>query len=263
MDNFRDKWCLISGASSGIGAEFARQLASRGAKLVLVARRQDRLDQLATELASQHGTESQVVCLDLTEPNAISQLQTSTVEVPVELLINNAGFGHYGDFHEMDRKRAVKMMQLNTQAVVELAHAFLPNMLERKSGAIINVASTSAFQAIPYMSLYSATKAFVLHFSEGLWAETRKKGVTIQALCPGFTKTEFFDSASLPQSVAFGTTTVQQVVSDSLNKLGKGKQYTVPGWINYVLAMSNRLVTRRLGAVRGAKMFHPKRHQKS
>ena len=134
-------------------------------------------------------------------------------------------------------------------------------MLDQKNGAIINVASTSAFQAVPYMSLYAATKAFVLHFSEGLWAETRKKGVKIQALCPGFTKTEFFDEASLPHSVAFGTKTVEEIVTHSLDALAKNQQYTIPGWKNYLVAMSNRLVPRKTAAIRAAKSMHPKKHQ--
>ncbi|MFK7819012.1 MAG: SDR family NAD(P)-dependent oxidoreductase [Planctomycetaceae bacterium] len=257
MRDLKDKWSLVTGASSGIGAEFARQLAARGSKLVLVARREERLQTLSDELS----TESRVVAIDLLEDDAIEKLHLATTDIDIALLVNNAGFGDYGPFTDIEPDRAVNMVQLNIQKLVELTHAFLPHMIENKHGAIINLASTSAFQAVPFMSLYAATKAFVLHFSEGLWAETRKKGVTVQALCPGFTKTEFFDQANLPSSVAFGTKSVEDVVSSSLNALAKGRQYNIPGWVNYVVSMSNRFVTRRLGAVNGAKMFNPKRHK--
>ena len=256
MRDFTEKWSLVTGASSGIGAEFAKQLAARGSRLVLVARREERLNKLGAELS----TESRVVALDLLEDEAIAKLKRATSDIEIDVVVNNAGFGDYGEFSAIDEDKAARMVQLNVWKLVELTHVFLPAMLERKRGAIINLASTSAFQAVPFMALYAATKAFVLHFSEGLWAETRKKGVTVQALCPGFTETEFFDEASLPKSVAFGTKTVEHVVSTSLDAMVKGKQYHIPGWMNYFVAMSNRFITRRLGAIQGAKAFHPKRH---
>lgn len=257
MRDLKDKWSLVTGASSGIGAEFAKQLADRGSKLVLVARREDRLEEVADSLP----TESRVVAIDLLEDDAIDKLNLATTDIDIAVLVNNAGFGDYGEFTKIEPDRAVRMIQLNVQKLVELTHAFLPHMIENKHGAIINLASTSAFQAVPFMSLYAATKAFVLHFSEGLWAETRKKGVTVQALCPGFTKTEFFDQANLPTSVAFGTKSVEHVVRTSLNALDKGRQYYIPGWVNYLVSTSNRFITRRLGAINGAKMFSPKRHK--
>jgi short-subunit dehydrogenase len=257
MRDLKDKWSLVTGASSGIGAEFAKQLADRGSKLVLVARREDRLEEVADSLP----TESRVVAIDLLEDDAIDKLNLATTDIDIAVLVNNAGFGDYGEFTKIEPDRAVRMIQLNVQKLVELTHAFLPHMIENKHGAIINLASTSAFQAVPFMSLYAATKAFVLHFSEGLWAETRKKGVTVQALCPGFTKTEFFDQANLPTSVAFGTKSVEYVVRTSLNALDKGRQYYIPGWVNYLVSTSNRFITRRLGAINGAKMFSPKRHK--
>lgn len=262
MRDLKDKWCLVTGASSGIGAEFSAQLAGKGAKLILVARREDRLNALAEKCASDHNVETRVVVLDLLADDSVEQLRQQTADVEVDLLINNAGFGHYGEFADMEPDRADRMLQLNTQTLVRLTRAYLPDMLSRKRGGIINVASSSGFQAVPFMSLYAATKAFVLHFSEGLWAETRKQGVTVQALCPGFTKTEFFDEANLPTSVAFGTTSVEYVVANSLKALARKRQYSIPGWVNYFVAMSNRFVTRRMGAVNGAKLFHPKRHSK-
>ena len=153
------------------------------------------------------------------------------------------------------------MVQLNINSLVQLTHRFLPAMLNRKRGAIINVASTSAFQAVPFMSLYAATKAFVLHFSEGLWAEVRKQGVTVHALCPGFTKTEFFDEANLPSSAAFGLTKVEDVVRQSIRTLSKRKPFTIPGWANFLLTFTNRVVSRRFSTVNTAKMFNPRRHK--
>lgn len=261
MKDLRDKWAIVTGASSGIGAEFARQLASLGCNLVLVARREERLSQLSGELAASHSVQTRVIQLDLLEPDACGHLSDQVADIEIDLLVNNAGFGDYGPFADICSQRAADMVQLNIHSLVQLTHRFLPAMLERKRGAIINVASTSAFQAVPFMSLYAATKAFVLHFSEGLWAETRKQGVSVQALCPGFTKTEFFDEANLPKSAAFGLTKVEDVVADSLRALGRRKQYTVPGWANYLLTLSNRLITRRLGAVNAAKMFNPRKHK--
>ncbi len=259
VKDLKDKWTLVTGASSGIGAEFASQLAQSGANVIMVARREERLSELADSLREKHGVVARVVAMDLLDPDAPTKLFNEVGDTPVDLLVNNAGFGDYGAFTQIDGQRAASMVQLNIQCLVQLTHIFLPGMIERKAGAIINVASTSAFQAVPYMSLYAATKAFVLHFSEGLWAETRKQGVTVQALCPGFTKTEFFAEAGLPENVPFGTTTVRQVVSDSLEALPKRRQYTVPGWVNYFVSLSNRLITRRMGAVNGAKIFSPRR----
>lgn len=260
MKDLRDKWAIVTGASSGIGAEFARQLSVAGCNLVLVARREDRLQQLCDELTTAQSVQARTVPLDLLTTDACENLRAKVADLQIDLLVNNAGFGDYGPFAEIDSQRAANMVQLNIQSLVQLSHGFLPSMLERKSGAIINVASTSAFQAVPFMSLYAATKAFVLHFSEGLWAETRKQGVTVQALCPGFTKTEFFDEANLPASAAFGLTKVEDVVASSLKALGKKKQCIVPGWANYLLTLSNRLIPRRLGAVNAAKMFNPRKH---
>ncbi len=261
MKDLRDKWAIVTGASSGIGAEFARQLAAAGCNVVLVARREERLAVLAQELKAAHAIQARMLVLDLLNPDAAERLASNVADIQVDLLANNAGFGDYGPFAEIDSQRASRMVQLNIQSLVQLSHRFLPDMLARKQGAIINVASTSAFQAVPFMSLYAATKAFVLHFSEGLWAETRKHGVTVQALCPGFTRTEFFDKASLPASAAFAVTTVEEVVSHSLKALTKGKPCTVPGWANYLLTLSNRLVSRRFGVINAAKMFNPRKHK--
>jgi len=261
MKDLRDKWAIVTGASSGIGSEFVRQLASAGCNVVLVARREKRLNALAQELKAAHAVQTRTLVLDLLSPEATERLADAVADIDIDLLVNNAGFGDYGRFAEIDNQRASRMVQLNIHSLVQLSHRFLPDMLTRKQGAIINVASTSAFQAVPFMSLYAATKAFVLHFSEGLWAETRKQGVTVQALCPGFTRTEFFDEASLPASAAFAVTTVEHVVTNSLKALKKRRPCTVPGWASYFLTLSNRFVSRRFAVVNAAKMFNPRKHK--
>lgn len=263
MHDFRHKQCLITGASSGIGAEFARQLAARGADLVLVARREDRLEAIAAELREEHGVRADVFVADLSEPDAARDLMSRVRDAgrDIDLLVNNAGFGHYGEFTDMESDRIADLIHVNVRSVAQMAHAVLPAMLERRSGAVINVASTAGFQAIPFMAVYAATKAFVLHFSEGLWGETRKQGVVVQALCPGFTKTEFMDEAGLPSTAAPGRISVQAVVESSLRSLAKRRQYIIPGWMNYLLALSNRLVTRGMSVRNVGRFFHPKKHK--
>lgn len=259
--NLRDKWCLITGASSGIGAEFARQLAGRGASLILVARREERLDELARQLQETHGTQTRVLAVDLTQPDAVDRITAAVSDLEVDLLINNAGFGHYGAFADMDPARIHNLLTLNILSLTAMTRCFVGPMIARRRGGIINVASTAAFQPLPWMSLYAASKAFVLHFSEGLWAETKKKGVVVQALCPGFTKTEFFDQAKMPTTVPFGTTTVEYVVERSLQALERKKQFVIPGWKNLLVAWSNRFVSRKTAAKIGGRMMHPSSHR--
>src|SRR5512139_593388 len=179
---------LVTGASAGLGVDFARQLSSKGMRLVLVARRKDRIDALAAELGN-----ARAVAADLSLPGAADALMADfdAHGEHVQLLVNNAGFGLAGRFAKLDSKRQRQMIDLNCGTLVELAHAVLPGMIERKQGAILNVASTAAFQPGPGMAVYFATKAFVLSFSEALHEEVRKDGVTVSALCPGPTATEF------------------------------------------------------------------------
>src|SRR5215210_2737648 len=188
---------LITGASSGIGEVFARRLAARGENVLLVARSSERLATVCNELGRANNINAQYVAMDLSERDAAARLCEETLQrgLLVETLINNAGFGSMGDFLAQDIERELNMIDLNVRALVELTYRYLAGMRERKRGRIINVASTAAFQPVPFMATYAATKAFVLSFSEALWEENRPFGVKVMALCPGVTETNFFEAA--------------------------------------------------------------------
>src|ERR671928_186613 len=194
------KVALITGASSGIGEVFARRLAARGENVVLVARTGERLNAICNELGRAHANVvAQSVALDLSEADAPQRLfdETNQRGLEVDTLINNAGFGSMGEFLTLDIARELQMIDLNVKALVALTRLYLAPMRERKRGAIVNVASTAAFQPVPYMATYAATKAFVLSFSEALWDENRAHGVHVMALCPGVTETNFFEASGM------------------------------------------------------------------
>ena len=247
------KTALITGASYGIGATFARELAGRKTDLILVARSEDKLQQLATELQEQHGIKAEAIAQDLTEPAAGTKLFESVTQKgsTVDLLINNAGFGDYGIFVDRDLQRQLDMVQLNIKVLVELTYLFLNQMRERSSGSIINVSSIGGFQPIPYMSVYAASKAFVLSFTEALRAENQNTGVTFQALCPGPTESNFFENAKFPQSVSATSSqnyaSSEEVVRDSLDALEKNQSNVVTGsFINQVIVNLPRFLPREL-----------------
>jgi len=247
------KTALITGASYGIGASFARELAGRKTDLILVARSEDKLQQLATELQERHGITAEAIALDLTEPAAGTQLfETVTQkELTVDLLVNNAGFGDYGTFADRDLERQLDIVQLNIKVLVELTHLFLKEMRERRAGSIINVSSIGGFQPMPYMSVYAASKAFVLSFTEALRAENNNTGVTLQALCPGPTESNFFENAKFPQSVSATSSqnyaSSEEVVRDSLDALNKNQSNVVTGsFINQVIVNLPRFLPREM-----------------
>ena len=249
------KTALITGASSGIGETFARELAAKKTNLILVARSQDKLEQLATELNNQHGIETEVIVQDLIQP-AAGQTVFDAVQskgLTVDLLINNAGFGDYGAFSDRPLDKQIAMTQLNITAVVELTGLFLPQMQQRGDGAIINVSSIAGFQPIPYMSVYAATKAFILNYTEALWAENKDKGnnVRILAVCPGPTKSEFYNRADFPDSATGlnGATmaSAEKVVRESLQALEKNQSTVVAGgFANQIIVNLPRFVPRDL-----------------
>lgn len=252
--SYHDKTALITGASSGIGTAFARALASRGMHLILVARSEGRLQALAEELGGNYGVRTAVVKADLAAPDAVDTIRQAIRQkgLRVDMLVNNAGFGTYGRFETLPAERERDEILVNTLAVVELTRAFLPTMQEAGDGAVINVASTSAFQPTPLMATYGATKAFVLSFSEALWAENRNRGVGVLALCPGPTSTAFFEAVDSsdfqgPPLPAL-TMTAGQVVNRALHALQRGRSYVVPGPLNYLGALSTRLGPRSLVA---------------
>ena len=237
---------LITGASSGIGAAFARKLAARGRNVLLVARSEDKLIALCNELGRLTSIRAQYVALDLTKPDDRLQLfeETKKRELEIDMLINNAGFGSMGDFVKLDLAREVEMIELNITALVELTQRFLGPMRDRQRGTIINVASTAGFQPVPYMATYAATKAFVLSFSEALWDENRMHGIHVMALCPGVTETNFFEAAGIDRPPMRTVQTPEEVVETALRALHRQKSLVVSGWANWFVVAAERFVPR-------------------
>ncbi|UVJ37940.1 SDR family oxidoreductase [Arthrobacter sp. CJ23] len=234
--NISGKTALITGASMGIGAVFARRLAAEGARLVLAARSQDKLELMAQELR-EGGTEVTVLAADLSVPDAAERLHAATdaLGIEVDILVNNAGFGSHGQVVNADADRLAEQIQLNCTTLVGTTTRYLPRMVERGFGAVINIASTAAFQPVPHMAVYGATKAFVLSFTQALWAETQGTGVKALAVCPGATDTPFFDTAG--DAAAVGSLrTPEQVVDTALAALRGNKPSVVDGWLNSVVA---------------------------
>ncbi|MFN2498788.1 MAG: SDR family NAD(P)-dependent oxidoreductase [Pyrinomonadaceae bacterium] len=239
---------LITGASSGIGEVFSRRLAARGRNVLLVARSEEKLVTLCNELGRSNSIRAQYVALDLSLPESPARLfeESEKRGLSIDLLVNNAGFGSFGDFSKADLARELNMIELNVNALVELTYRFLQPMRERKQGAIINVASTAGFQAVPFMATYAATKAFVLSFSEALWEENRPYGIKVMALCPGVTETNFFEAARGQKPPARASQTPEEVVETALRGLARGKSHIISGWINRAMTESERLVPRSL-----------------
>jgi short-subunit dehydrogenase len=240
---------VVTGASSGIGEEFARQLASRGYDLVLVARRVDRLTDLAERIRVTHEVECVPFGSDLASPEARDHLCQALApeKERLEVLVNNAGFGTHGFFRETDLDRELEMIDVNCSAPVHLTKRVLPWMLERKRGFIINVASLSAFTPGPVMAMYYATKAFLLSFSEALWEECRDTGVVVTALCPGPVKTEFQRMAGLsPKARSSGTApvAVEEVVLDAIEGALANRRVVIPGYQAKMAAMLSRYTPR-------------------
>lgn len=266
---FTDKVVMITGASSGIGAELARLFAHDGAHLILIARREDRLRALAEEIrsAADHpselghrkrhlpsepgrprpGRQVEVIPADLVEPGACERVIARTVAKagPVDVLVNNAGVGEYGHFADQDPSALERMMQLNTAALVRLTRLVLPEMLSRRRGWILNVASVAGFQPTPYMAVYGATKAFVLNFSMSLWEEVRRKGLVVTCVCPGPVKTEFFDRGGFEtRKNEFNRVAVpaDRVARAAYQALAKRRPVRVPEWTSRLRLGLQRLI---------------------
>lgn len=239
---------LITGASSGIGEAFARKLAARGHNLLLVARTEERLIALCNDLGRSANIRAQFVAMDISDDGASQRLfeEATKRDLQIDFLINNAGFGSMGDFAKLDLDRELGMIDLNIRALVDLTHRFIQPMRERKSGQIINVASTAGFQAVPFMATYAATKAFVLSFSEALWEENRQYGIKVMALCPGVTETGFFVASQMQKPPARFTQTSEEVVDTALRALKRGKSSVISGWPNFLMVEAERAVPRSL-----------------
>lgn len=247
--NTRGTTALITGASSGLGVEFATEFARRGADLVIVARRQDRLDELAERLRREHGTTVHVVPLDLAAPDAATRLRARTDELGVHIdhLVNNAGFGMEGAFAEADPARIDEMIRLNIGSLVAVTRAYLPDLVAARSGTVVNIASTAAYQPCPSMAAYAATKSFVLSFTEAIAFEVRDRGVTVLAVSPGPTRTEFFEVAT-GRDDAFGLMqTAPQVVATAFRALDRTRPpySVVSGLGNAIGSVGVRLMPRR------------------
>jgi uncharacterized protein len=235
--------CLVTGASSGIGAEIARGLAARGHGVTLVARREERLIELAEECAGEHGVRAETVAADVAEQEGRQELveAVDALGLRVDVLVNNAGFGSGGRFVELDRDRETSMVRTNVEAVVGLCGTYLPRMVERRRGSILNVASLIAFQPVPFQATYGASKAFVLSFSDALHEETRGTGVTVTAVCPGPVRTEFGESGGFggadERIPGVLWLSAEKVADEALDGLERGARVVVPGPINRVAGL--------------------------
>jgi short-subunit dehydrogenase len=245
---------LITGASGGIGEAFARRLAARGYDLFLVARSADKLAALAEELIEKHRIMAYHFAIDLGGKDSdLAVFETAADRgLEISMLINNAGFGSMGDFAELPIDRELAMIDLNIRALVGLTHRFLPAMRGRRAGTIVNVSSAAGFQPIPFMATYAATKTFVTAFSEAIAEENRPFGIQVLALCPGSTKTNFFEASNIDRMVqAKGQQTVDEVVNTAMAAIENGRTKIVSGWTNYLAAtaatvLPNALVTRAI-----------------
>lgn len=257
--NWRGRWALVTGASAGIGVALAKELAAVGAHLLLTARRRDRLDELARNLQQARGIQTEVFPADLTQASAPEDIHAFTQQkgLAIELLINNAGFGKYGQLTQVASQRLLDMLQVNCTAVVHLTRLFLPDMIQRRRGDVLILASTAAFQAVPYITTYAATKAFDLLFAEGLAEEMRSYGIRVCALCPGSTESEFHAVAGQEQFTSKNPETAEKVARAGLEALAAGKSYVISGLGNYLGTQSQRLVPRRLVTRIAANMFRP------
>jgi uncharacterized protein len=257
---WQGKWALVTGASAGIGDSLATQLAEGGTHLVLTARRGDRLETLAAKLKKEHNVQVETFVADLAHPSAPQEIfaYTKGKGLAIELLVNNAGFGQYGELTQVDPQRLLDMVQVNCAALVQLTRLFLPDMIARKRGDVLILASTASFQAVPYITTYAATKAFDLLFAEGLAEEMKPYGIRVCALCPGSTESEFHVVAGQEKFTAkHHRETAEKVARVGLEALAAGKSYVISGLGNYFGAQSQRIVPRRLVTRIAAKMFRP------
>ncbi len=253
---------LITGASAGIGMELAKLFAADAVDLVLVARRQEKLEKLAHELAEQHRVNVRVVAVDLSDSAVPIRIERELADagVTVDVLVNNAGFGANGPFHELPIERQMSMVQVNVVALTHLTRLFLPGMVERQRGGVLNVGSTAAFQPGPYMAVYFATKAYVLSFTEALAEELRGTGVRVTCLAPGATKTEFFDEADMQDSplARMGMMDSAAVAQAGYRAFCAGRAIVVPGTKNKLGAFAVRFAPRSVVRKLTARLNHQK-----
>ena len=263
LDSWRGKWALVSGASSGIGWALAEELAAGGAHLVLTARRKQRLTKLRRELRSTHDVEIEVFAADLGEPKGPEEIFAFTEErgITVDLLVNNAGVGSYGEFRHSNVECELAIVQVNCSAVVHLTRLYLAGMVERRSGDILVVSSTAAYQAVPYMTTYAASKAFDLLFAEGLAQEVQRYGVRVCALCPGPTASEFQKAAGVPDEIVVNVEPAGHVARTGLRALAAGEHSVISGFTNWVGVEVQRIASRRFVTSAAEILFRPPRRE--
>jgi len=243
---FAGRWALVTGASAGIGAAIALDLAASGAHLVLTARRVERLEALAARVRGEYGVQARVIAADLALPEAPRQLYDATegAGLPIDILINNAGFGYLGKFEKGSVEWDRRMVDLNCAAVVHLTHLFLPHMIERHRGYIMIVASTASFQPVPYMATYAATKAFDRFLSEALAAEVRPLGIHVSALCPGPTESEFGQVAGVRKDFFRGSQSAEEVARKGLLALAARQPESLPSFSGAATVFLTRFLPR-------------------
>lgn len=247
-------WALVTGASSGIGASFARALARRGLNVALTARREDRLTALAGELRREARVATRVVPCDLAQPGAPAQLAAQVADLELGLFVNNAGFGWQGAFLDQEPEQLARMVRVNCEAPALLARTLLPPMAQRGRGAMIVVASLAGFQPTPWISAYGATKGFDLLLGEALAVELRARGVDVLTLAPGPVETEFHDVAGVRDSMIGPRLEPDRVVNETLSRLGR-TDVLVPGWRMRALAFGQRFAPRRWVAAVSGRMI--------
>ena len=262
MFEYRGRTALVTGASSGIGVAFVQALAAKGMNVILVARSADRLRQLADEISTKHSVRTEVVVADLSEGSAAEAVRAAVERrsLAVDLLVNNAGFATHGLFEDIPAKRDHDEVMVNVAAVVGLTHAFVPGMLARGGGAVINVASTAAFQPLPFMAVYGATKAFLVSFSYALAEEYRDRNIRVLALCPGPTETNFFEVVGSKQAAVGRLRSAEQVVATGLRALEKGRSFAVDGVGNAVSGFLARMLPSGFTAKMAGRITRPRKN---
>jgi short-subunit dehydrogenase len=243
VKDFSGKWALVTGASAGIGIALARELAGHGAKLILTARRKERMEALALEFAEK-GAEVRIVTADLNDPAAPQQIYDATEGsgLTVDILINNAGLGQFGNFAQSPVEQELSQVRVNCEAMVRLTRLFVPHMVERRRGWIMILASTASFQPVPYLTTYAATKAFDRFFALGVAAEVARFGVKVTALCPGPTESEFFEVARSESFMPGGRQTAEEVARIGVEALARGKHTVLPYFGGKVITVLARIL---------------------
>ncbi len=261
MELSKGQWALVTGASSGIGKAYAEHLASKGVNVVLVARTESQLNQLAKDLESTFKIKTLVIAKDLsllqTPQEIFAEVQKQGLHI--DILINNAGFAVYGKLHQTDFKRNQDQLMLNVVSLSSMTQLFLEAMTQKNAGIVINVASTAGFQPLPYMANYGASKGFVRQFTEALWAEYKDQGIQFLAVCPGATETNFFKVVNAKEASVGKRDTPENVVNESFKALNEGKVYVIPGPLNnYLLSQLGRVVTHKCASALTEKVMRPR-----